>query len=64
MFSSSNPSGVLEVDDFGTNRVSDDQFNFLDSVFTREEVELVVKEINPEKTPGPDGANVGFYQKL
>lgn len=40
-----------------------DQFNFLNVVFTKDEVEVTVKEMSPDKAPGLDGATVGFYQK-
>ncbi|WCJ18876.1 RNA-directed DNA polymerase (reverse transcriptase)-related family protein [Euphorbia peplus] len=35
----------------------------LSSIFTREEVKEAVFSMNPDKSPGPDGFNPGFYQR-
>lgn len=35
----------------------------LDAVFSEEEVWHVIKEMHPDRAPGPDGFSAAFYQK-
>ncbi|XP_073360435.1 uncharacterized protein [Aegilops tauschii subsp. strangulata] len=36
----------------------------LDTIFTEEEVWSAIKEMHPERAPGPDGFTAAFYQKV
>jgi hypothetical protein len=35
----------------------------LDAMFTEEEIWGVVKDLHPDRAPGPDGFNGAFYQR-
>ena len=43
---------------------TDDMREFLSTEFTAEEVKVALFQMGPTKSPGPDGMNAFFYQKL
>lgn len=63
LFSSQNPCGIEECLSSLDCRVSDDMNKFLLKPFTGEEVRCALFQMNPLKSPGPDGFSIGFYQQ-
>lgn len=52
-----NKDNIKEITSAIQTKISDDQKRRLDRPFSREEVEVALKIINPTKAPGPDGAH-------
>jgi hypothetical protein len=63
LFSSQNPRGIDECLSYLDHRVSNDMNQFLLKPFTGEEVRNAMFQMNPLKSPGPDGFSAGFYQQ-
>lgn len=63
IFSSSSPSDIREVAESSTSRLNDEQVLFLNADYTKAEVVAAIKDMGPDKPPGPDGVNVGFFQQ-
>uniref|UniRef100_A0A2N9I4J4 Reverse transcriptase domain-containing protein n=1 Tax=Fagus sylvatica TaxID=28930 RepID=A0A2N9I4J4_FAGSY len=51
------------VDDLPFSELGDMDRDLLDSRFEREEILQVVKDLQGDKSPGPDGFTMAFYQK-
>ena len=45
-------------------RVMNDDNVILIAPFTQEQFRKALFDMDPDKAPGPDGSNLGFYQKL
>lgn len=56
LLNSSFPSKIVST------KISEEQKRKLDVPFTKEEVERVIKDMNPSKAPGPDGDHAMLYQ--
>ena len=53
----------LTVDGLDFDMISEEDQAFLERKFDREEVFQVVKELQGDKAPGPDGFTMAFFQK-
>ena len=51
------------VDELSFSRIVDMDRNLLDSRFERDEILQVVKDLQGDKSPGPDGFTMTFFQK-
>ena len=51
------------VDDLPFSMIGDMDRNLLDCRFEREEILQVVKDLQGDKSPGPDGFTMAFFQK-
>jgi hypothetical protein len=51
------------VDDLPFSRIDETDRNLLDSRFERDEILQVVKNLQGDKSPGPDGFTMAFFQK-
>ena len=51
------------VDDLPFSAIGDLNRNMLDSRFEKEEIIQVVKDLQGDKSPGPDGFTMAFFQK-
>ena len=51
------------VDGLDFDMISEEDQAFLERKFDREEVFQVVKELQGDKAPGPDGFTMAFFQK-
>ena len=47
-----------------TDVVSLEENESLVAPFSKEEFTKAIKQMHPEKSPGPDGLNSGFYQRF
>ena len=47
-----------------TDIVSLEENESLVAPFSKEEFTKAIKQMHPEKSPGPDGLNPGFYQRF
>lgn len=63
LFTSSNPTVIYLVIESCCSKISSEYKDFLDVIFTEEEVHVALKEMGSKKSSGPDGVFVGFYQK-
>lgn len=63
LFSSQNPRDIEECLSSIESRVSNDMNKFLLKPFSGEEVSYAMFQMNPLKSPGPDGFSAGFYQQ-
>lgn len=65
MFKSSEPKNeaVEKVISGFSKRISEVQNQMLDMSFTKMEIEITLKSMNPTKAPCPDGAHALFFQK-
>ena len=62
---SSNRAGGSDVEPILCNvprRVTEEQNRYLPNPFEAEEVKTVPFSMHPDKAPGPDGMNLGFFQ--
>ena len=64
LFSSSNPSDMHKVMEAVEPKVTADMNQELTKVFTREEVDLALKNMEPLTAPGPDGMPPIFFQSF
>ena len=62
LFTTSNPHDIGEVVQFTKQVVSDDMNNYLIRNFSKDEVEIALKQMAPLKAPGPDGVPPIFFQ--
>ena len=62
-YSSSLPNRIEEVTDAIPFKVTDEINESLIREFTRDEVVISLKQIHPNKAPGPDGMSAVFFQK-
>ena len=62
LFSSSNPCDMESVVQHTKRVVSADMNDSLVEAFTKEEVEIALKQMAPLKAPGPDGMPPIFFQ--
>ena len=51
------------VDDLPFSVIDDFDWTLLDSCFERDEIIQVVRDLQGDKSPGPDGFNMAFFQK-
>ncbi len=49
------------VDDLPFSVIGDSDRSMLDSCFEREEILQVVRDLQGDKSPGPDGFNMAFF---
>ena len=63
IYNSSHPSQIEEVTDAISSMVTDEMNESLIREFTRDEVVAALKQIHPNKAPGPDGMSTVFFQK-
>ena len=63
LYTTSYPFCILEVLNTIPTRVIEDMNQLLIQEFTREEVEVALKQIHPTNTPGSDGMFAIFFQK-
>jgi len=63
IYSSSHPSQIEEVTDAIPSKVTAEINESLIREFTRDEVVVALKQIHPNKAPGPDGMSAVFFQK-
>ena len=64
LFTSSNPSEMSEILDTIRPSVSEEMNSQLSKPFSREEVDIAIKEMHPIKAPGPDGMPPIFYHSF
>ena len=64
IYSSSHPSQIEEVTNAIPYKVTDDMNESLIREFTREEVVAALKQIHPNKAPGPDGMSAVFFKNI
>ena len=62
IFSSNNPNISPDSFDMVKNRVSTQDYDFLNKVFADTEVYDTIKALKSNSTPGPDGISALFYQ--
>lgn len=62
LFSASTDKGPMEFLSNLKNRVSEQIFGELSQEYTANEVKLMLKQMHPSKTPGPDRMPPLFYQ--
>ena len=62
-YSSSLPNRIEEVTDAIPFKVTDEMNESLIREFTRDEVVIALKQIHPNKAPGPNGMSAMFFQK-
>ena len=63
IYSSSHPNRIVEVIDAIPFKVTDEMNESLIREFTRDEVVIALKQIHPNKAPGPNGMSAMFFQK-
>ena len=63
LYTNSYPTRILEVLDTSPTSVTEDMNQLLIQEFTREEVEVALKQMHPTKALGPDGMSAIFFQK-
>lgn len=63
LFQTSNPhlDATTQITSCLDKMVSEEQKDFLEKDFTKEELEKAIKITNPSKAPGPDGARAMFF---
>ena len=62
LFTTSNPHEIEEVVQFTKQVVTEDMNCCLIRNFTKDEVEIALKQMAPLKAPGPDGMPLIFFQ--
>lgn len=65
LFGTSRPrhEAIKDILIYIENKIPEESKSDMDRPFTKEEVEVAVKSMNPSKAPGPDGAHAFFFQK-
>lgn len=58
----SNSNSIAGFDELKAKTITPEQNATLMKPFSREEVKEALFSMNPDKSPGPDGVNPGFYQ--
>ena len=64
LYTTSHPDRIQEVIDTMESNVYVEMNQDLITQFTKEEVEVALKQMHPTKSPGPDGMSAVFYKKL
>lgn len=64
LFGSEDIDYRLKEMETNSNRVTQNQYDKLTAPVTIDEVRKAVFDINPHKSPGPDGMNGFFYQQF
>ena len=62
LYTTSHPYRIQEVTDAMESKVSVKMNQDLIKQFTKEEVEVALKQMHPAKALGPDGMSAVFYQ--
>ena len=63
LYATSQPSNMMEITDTIQSKVTLKMNHDLINEFTKEEVELALKQMHPAKAPGPNGMLAIFFQK-
>lgn len=63
LFTTSNSDTIQNVVNCCSSKLRSDHVNHLGAIYIVEELKVAVFDIEPDKAPGLDGVNVGFYRK-
>lgn len=64
LFTASNPSEVDDISGLIPSRLVVERQAYLVADYTEDELRHALKEMNPNKAPGPDGLTAQFYHKF
>ena len=64
LYTTSHPDRIQEVTDAMESKVPVEMNQDLIKQFTKEEVEVALKQMHPTEAPGPDGMSAVFYQNF
>ena len=64
LFSSMDPSNIEEVIQHIPSKVSETMNDYLQRSCSKDEVLQALKQMQPGKSPGPDGMNPFFFSKI
>lgn len=64
LFTTSNPPCEDDISGLVHTKVTAEERAWLDSPYTGDEIHVALKDMNPQKAPGPDGLTAQFFQQF